>query len=78
MAATPYSMLNALAKVALDKRDLTLLSLHTELSSALCDPALQGHLRQRVFFVGRPTRPAHPPPPGIARAMIKAHVGQSA
>jgi acyl-CoA hydrolase len=58
MAATPYSMLNALAKVALDKRDLTLLSLHTELSSALCDPALQGHLRQRVFFVGRPTRPA--------------------
>ncbi len=25
MAATPYSMLNALAKVALDKRDLTLL-----------------------------------------------------
>ena len=58
MAATPYSMLNALAKVALDKRDLTLLSLHTELSSALCDPALQGHLRQRVFFIGRPTRPA--------------------
>lgn len=58
MAATPYSMLDALAKVALTKRNLTLMSLHTERSDALCDPALQGHLRQRVFFVGRPTRPA--------------------
>lgn len=58
MAATPYSLLDSLARVALDKRDLTLLSLHTEKSGALCDPALQGHLRQRVFFVGGPTRPA--------------------
>lgn len=58
MAATPYSMLNALAKVALEKRDLTLLSLHTEHSQALCAAELQGHLRQRVFFVGGPTRPA--------------------
>jgi acyl-CoA hydrolase len=58
MAATPYSMLNALAKVALEKRDLTLLSLHTEHSQALCAAELQGHLRQRVFFVGSPTRPA--------------------
>lgn len=58
MAATPYSMLNALARVALEKRDLTLLSLHTEHSQALCAAELQGHLRQRVFFVGSPTRPA--------------------
>ncbi len=58
MAATPYSMLNALAKVALAKQNLTLLSLHTEHSEVLCSPELQGHLRQRVFFVGRPTRPA--------------------
>jgi acyl-CoA hydrolase len=58
MAATPYVMLNALADVARDKQDLTLLSLHTERSGALCDPTLAGHLRQRVFFVGGPTRPA--------------------
>ena len=58
MAATPYTMLNALSRVALDKKDLTLISLHTEHSEVLCSPELQGHLRQRVFFVGRPTRPA--------------------
>ncbi len=58
MAATPYAMLNALARVAIEKRDLTLLSLHTEHSQALCAAELQGHLRQRVFFVGSPTRPA--------------------
>jgi acyl-CoA hydrolase len=58
MAATPYAMLNGLARVALDKQNLTLLSLHTEHSEALCSPELKGHLRQRVFFVGRPSRPA--------------------
>jgi acyl-CoA hydrolase len=58
MAATPYKMLDTLAQVARDKHDLTLLSLHTEKSGALCDPALRGHLRQRVYFVGGPTRPA--------------------
>ena len=58
MAATPYSMLDALAQVARDKQNLTLLSLHTEKSGALCAAELAGHLRQRVFFVGRPTRPA--------------------
>ena len=52
------AMLNALARVAMEKRDLTLLSLHTEHSQALCAAELQGHLRQRVFFVGRPSRPA--------------------
>ncbi len=58
MAATPYTMLSSLARVALDRQNLTLLSLHTEHSDVLCDPGLQGHLRQRVFFVGRPSRPA--------------------
>lgn len=58
MAATPYSMLDALAQVARDKQQLTLLSLHTEKSGALCAAELAGHLRQRVFFVGGPTRPA--------------------
>lgn len=58
MAATPYKMLDALAQVAEDKHNLTLLSLHTEKSGALCDPRLRGHLRQRVYFVGGPTRPA--------------------
>lgn len=58
MAATPYAMLTSLAKVALDKQNLTLLSLHTEHSDVLAAPELQGHLRQRVFFVGRPSRPA--------------------
>ena len=58
MAATPYLMLDSLAQVALDKQNLTLLSLHTEKSGALCAPALAGHLRQRVFFVGGPTRAA--------------------
>jgi acyl-CoA hydrolase len=58
MAATPYAMLASLARVALDKQNLTLLSLHTEHSDVLSDPQLKGHLRQRVFFVGRPSRPA--------------------
>ncbi len=55
MAATPYAMLASLAKVALDKQNLTLLSLHTEHSDVLAAAELQGHLRQRVFFVGRPS-----------------------
>lgn len=58
MAATPYFLLQALASVALQRRNLTLLQLHTEHSEMLCDPALQGHLRQRCFFVGSSTRAA--------------------
>lgn len=58
MAATPYLLLQALAKVALSKRNLTLLQLHTENSEMLCAPELEGHLRQRCFFVGRSTRHA--------------------
>ncbi|HSG51464.1 MAG TPA: 4-hydroxybutyrate CoA-transferase, partial [Rheinheimera sp.] len=58
MAATPYFLLQALAKFALKRRNLTLLQLHTEHSEMLCTPELAGHLRQRCFFVGRTTRAA--------------------
>lgn len=58
MAATPYRLLQGLAEVALQRRNLTLLQLHTEQSEVLSDPALQGHLRQRAFFVGKSTRSA--------------------
>lgn len=58
MAATPYLLLEALANVALSKKNLTLLQLHTERSELLDDPCLQGHLRQRVFFIGASTRHA--------------------
>ncbi len=58
MAATPYYLLQALATVALERRNLTLLQLHTEHSDILSEPALEGHLRQRCFFVGSTTRAA--------------------
>ena len=58
MAATPYLLLDALAEVAYERKNLTLLQLHTERSNALCNPNLQGHLRQRAFFVGAATRAA--------------------
>ncbi|RUO22246.1 4-hydroxybutyrate CoA-transferase [Aliidiomarina iranensis] len=58
MAATPFLLLNALAEVAFERKNLTLLQLHTERSGALCNPDLQGHLRQRAFFVGAATRSA--------------------
>ncbi|RUO38485.1 4-hydroxybutyrate CoA-transferase [Aliidiomarina shirensis] len=58
MAATPYLLLDALAEIAMARKNLTLLQLHTEKSSALCNPNLQGHLRQRAFFVGAATRDA--------------------
>ena len=58
MAATPYHLLQALANVALERKNLTLLQLHTEHSEVLCKPELQGHLRQRCFFVGGCTRSA--------------------
>lgn len=58
MAATPYLLLDALAEVAMERHNLTLLQLHTEKSGALCNPELQGHLRQRAFFVGAATRNA--------------------
>ncbi len=58
MAATPYYLLQALATMALERQNLTLLQLHTEHSEILSDPALSGHLRQRCFFVGSSTRSA--------------------
>ena len=58
MAATPYKLLEGLAEVALSRRNLTLLQLHTEHSEVLCQPELKGHLRQRAFFVGKSTRGA--------------------
>ena len=58
MAATPYRLLEGLKSVALSRRNLTLLQLHTEFSEMLSDPQLQGHLRQRAFFVGASTRQA--------------------
>ena len=58
MAATPYYLLQALAGLALQRRNLTLLQLHTEHSEVLSDAQLVGHLRQRCFFVGSSTRGA--------------------
>ncbi|PHR66197.1 MAG: 4-hydroxybutyrate CoA-transferase [Idiomarina sp.] len=58
MAATPYKLLEGLAEVALSRRHLTLLQLHTEHSEILSNPELKGHLRQRAFFVGKSTRAA--------------------
>jgi acyl-CoA hydrolase len=58
MAATPYRLLEGLKDIAKQRRDLTLLQLHTEYSELLCDPELAGHLRQRAFFVGASTRHA--------------------
>ncbi|MGQ4277094.1 hypothetical protein ACQ5ES_08615 [Pseudidiomarina sp. E22-M8] len=58
MAATPYKLLEGLAEIAPQRRNMTLLQLHTEHSELLGDPALAGHLRQRAFFVGKSTRKA--------------------
>ncbi|MGL4446133.1 MAG: acetyl-CoA hydrolase/transferase family protein [Shewanella sp.] len=56
MGATPRVLLDALAKHALTKDNLTLLQLHTEGAEALSHPSLFGHLRHRCFFAGAPTR----------------------
>ncbi|MBO6751940.1 MAG: 4-hydroxybutyrate CoA-transferase, partial [Spongiibacter sp.] len=53
MAATPYRLLEALAEKALSLQDLTLMQLHLEHADALCAAALDGHLRNRCFFVGK-------------------------
>src|SRR5690554_3122543 len=58
MAATPYLLLEALCELAPQRKNLTLMQLHTERSEMLQDPALEGHLRQRAFFVGSATRQA--------------------
>ncbi|PTA50609.1 4-hydroxybutyrate CoA-transferase [Shewanella morhuae] len=56
MGATPRILLDALAKHALTKDNLTLLQLHTEGAESLSHPDLKGHLRHRCFFGGLPTR----------------------
>lgn len=56
MAATPYRLLEALAEKALSLQDLTLMQLHLEHADALCAAALDGHLRNRCFFVGKEMR----------------------
>ncbi|WP_372871162.1 acetyl-CoA hydrolase/transferase family protein [Shewanella sp.] len=56
MGATPRLLLEALAKHALTRTNLTLLQLHTEHAECLSGPELEGHLRHRCYFGGRPTR----------------------
>ena len=56
MAATPYRLLEALAEKALSLQDLTLMQLHLEHADALCAAALDGHLRNHCFFVGKEMR----------------------
>lgn len=56
MAATPYRLLEALAQHAQQLTDVQLLQLHLEQANAVCAPALDGHLRNRCFFVGASTR----------------------
>ena len=56
MAATPYRLLEALAEHSHQLQDVQLLQLHLEHSEAVCDPALEGHLRNRCFFVGKSSR----------------------
>jgi acyl-CoA hydrolase len=56
MAATPYKMLEALAKHVVDLENVELLQLHLEHAEAECQPHLQGHLRNRCYFVSHSTR----------------------
>ncbi|QSX37850.1 acetyl-CoA hydrolase/transferase family protein [Shewanella sedimentimangrovi] len=56
MGATPRIMLEALAVHARNRRNLTLLQLHTEQAECLSSPELKGHLRHRCYFGGVPTR----------------------
>ncbi|ABM01101.1 acetyl-CoA hydrolase/transferase family protein [Shewanella amazonensis] len=56
MGATPRLLLEALAEHALNRTNLTLLQLHTEHAECLSGPELEGHLRHRCYFGGKPTR----------------------
>lgn len=56
MAATPYRLLESLGSHALQLSDLELLQLHLENAEAVCAPELDGHLRNRCYFVGSSTR----------------------
>lgn len=56
MAATPYRMLEALAEFAVELEGVELLQLHLEHAEAVCHPHLEGHLRNRCYFVSHSTR----------------------
>ncbi|MGM0633370.1 MAG: acetyl-CoA hydrolase/transferase family protein, partial [Pseudomonadota bacterium] len=56
MAATPYRLLEALAERVASLRDVELLQLHLEHAEAVCAPELDGHLRNRCYFVGKSVR----------------------
>lgn len=56
MAATPYRMLEVLAEHAIELEDVELLQLHLEHAEAVCHPLLEGHLRNRCYFVSHSTR----------------------
>lgn len=57
MAATPKILLAALAEHApANLQDVNILQLHLEQAEVLCQPELEGHIRNRVFFAGKDTR----------------------
>jgi acyl-CoA hydrolase len=57
MAATPKVLLAALAQHAPKNLDnVSILQLHLEQAEVLCQPELEGHIRNRVFFAGKETR----------------------
>jgi acyl-CoA hydrolase len=57
MAATPYVLLGGLAQHARLRKGLQLMQLHTEHAEMLGEPELEGHIKNRCFFVSATTRP---------------------
>ncbi|HAN26213.1 MAG TPA: 4-hydroxybutyrate CoA-transferase, partial [Haliea salexigens] len=56
MAATPTRLLDALARHALSRSNITLMQLHLENADTVTAPELDGRLRHRCFFAGKQTR----------------------
>lgn len=56
MAATPVALLEGLYEHAKSKKNITVMQLHTEQPAIESPEELEGHLRNRCFFVGAPTR----------------------
>lgn len=56
MAATPTRLLDALARHAMARSNITLMQLHLEHADAVTVPELDGHLMHRCFFAGKQTR----------------------
>ena len=56
MAATPVLLLEGLYKHAKTKKNITIMQLHTEQPDTINAEELEGHIRNRCFFVGAPTR----------------------